>query len=116
MQETATLLEGAQLSANRFYCCGITDNPGRFDSKSTQVTRTLRRTDESRKEREKPGGEGRERERRAGGNKGEKKREIWKIKSCEATMCHWLSKYICVCVRLCTLHCDVAVNDVNDHT
>ncbi len=37
-QETATLLEGAQLSANRFYCCGITDNPGRFDSKSTQVT------------------------------------------------------------------------------
>lgn len=39
MQETETLLEGAQLSANRFYCCGITDNPGRSDSKSTQVTR-----------------------------------------------------------------------------
>lgn len=43
-QETATLSEGAQLSANRFYCCGITDNPGRFDSKSTQVTRAQRRT------------------------------------------------------------------------
>lgn len=31
-------LEREQLSANRFHCCGITDNPGRFDSKSTQVT------------------------------------------------------------------------------
>lgn len=30
--------EREQLSANRFHCCGITDNPGRFDSKSTQVT------------------------------------------------------------------------------
>lgn len=46
MQGTETLFEGAQLSANRFHCCGITDNPGRFDSKSTQVTRALRRTDE----------------------------------------------------------------------
>lgn len=55
VQETATLLEGAQLSANRFYCCGITDNPGRFDSKSTQVTRMLRRTDASRKDREEQG-------------------------------------------------------------
>lgn len=27
-----------QLSPNKFHCCGITDNPGRFDSKSTQVT------------------------------------------------------------------------------
>ena len=55
MQETATLLEGAQLSANRFYCCGITDNPGRFDSKSTQVTRGgLTRGGEKR---EKPGRE-----------------------------------------------------------
>lgn len=46
VQETATLLERAQLSANRLYFCGITDNPGRFDSKSTQVTQALRRTEE----------------------------------------------------------------------
>lgn len=45
-QETATLLERAQLSANRLYFCGITDNPGRFDNKSTQVTQVLRRTEE----------------------------------------------------------------------
>lgn len=48
--------DGAHLSANRFHCCGITDNPGRFDSKSTQVTRVPRRTDERGKEREKPRG------------------------------------------------------------
>lgn len=43
-QETASRSEGAQLSANRFYSCGITDNPGRFDNKSTQVTPAQRRT------------------------------------------------------------------------
>ena len=69
----ATLLEGAQLSANRFRCCGITDNPGRFDSKSTQVTRTPKRTDGK--------GEGRKtkklgRERQAGGNQGREERKL----------------------------------------
>lgn len=48
-KKTATLLKGAQLSANRLYCCGITDNPGRFDSKSTQGIRVPRRTDGRRK-------------------------------------------------------------------
>lgn len=80
------MLEGAQLSANRFHCCGITDNPGRFDSKSTQVTRALRRTDERRKR-------GRWRER------GEREpSEMEEIKCCEATVCRWLNVY-------CTIEC-----------
>lgn len=101
VQETATLLEGAQLSANRFYCSGITDNPGRFDIKSTQVTQAPRRTDE-RGGREK---ETRQRDRQATGNKGSRgegncrrkkyvKGNIEKKtqRDVEDEMYHWLSK------------------------
>lgn len=101
MQETATLLEGAQLSANRFYCCGITDNPGRFDSKSTQVTRTLRRTDESRKEREKPGGEGRERDELVGIRERKRGRSgrLKAVRRQCATGFQNISVCVCVCVH-----------------
>jgi len=49
VKEVATLLVGAQLLANRFRCRRITDNPARFESKSTQVTPALR-PDEKRAE------------------------------------------------------------------
>lgn len=108
MGRRATLLGRAQLSANRFHCCGITDNPGRFDSKSTQVTRALRRTDERRER-------GRWRESEEKG----KSAETEEIKCHRAIVCRCLNAY-CTTGRIClrgsklTANCNGAVNDVND--
>lgn len=93
-------LEREQLSANRFHCCGITDNPGRFDSKSTQVTWALRGLRETRKERE-----------RKTWNKTDLENEM--LQSYHVPVAFKI--YLCICMGVCIIHCNVAVNDDN-HT
>lgn len=93
-------LEREQLSANRFHCCGITDNPGRFDSKSTQVTWALRGLKETRKERE-----------RKTWNKTDLENEM--LQSYHVPVAFKI--YLCICMGVCIIHCNVAVNDDN-HT